>query len=265
MNVRFSNPTPARSAVDAVPLYGIKEFESPTRSTVALLDLLIHSEPKFLDAVEALGFATSFDATLEYTVSPRDGRGKASHTDLMLTAGDHSLAIEAKWTEPMYEKVSAWLEAGSNRTNRCRVLDGWLRCLNRSDLRQTTLLPQDNDGAHVLANCVYQMVHRAASAAEAGKHPTVAYFLFHCDGQGDHKTATDDQIREELQRLWRIIGSPTGFPFHVVTFSMSPTTIGQHLLGLKRGDSNTSESVTAALQDDSPLFTFTRTGLTTIS
>ena len=39
---------------------------------------------------------------VEFTVDPPQGRGKASHTDIMIRSGPHALAIEAKWSEALY-------------------------------------------------------------------------------------------------------------------------------------------------------------------
>src|SRR5207248_1054781 len=95
---------------------GRKEFESATRSTVPMLDLLIHSRPVFDTIISEIGIPSQYDLHLEYTVGPFGGRGKASHTDVMLTSGTESLAIEAKWTEPMYEAIKDWPEKGATKT-----------------------------------------------------------------------------------------------------------------------------------------------------
>ncbi len=104
-----------QSVPEAVPLYGRKEFESATRSTVPMLDLLIHSRPVFDRIIREIGFLSQYDLHMGYTVGPFGARGKASHTDVMLTAGAESLAVEAKWTEPMYETVGDWLQKGGDQ------------------------------------------------------------------------------------------------------------------------------------------------------
>jgi hypothetical protein len=45
----------------------------------------------------------------EFTVEPLRGRGTPSYTDLMVQSESLCLAIEAKWTEPIYNSVSSWL------------------------------------------------------------------------------------------------------------------------------------------------------------
>src|SRR5438046_1368623 len=106
MNLHFGTPAAIKSVAEAVPLYGGKEFESATRSTVPMLTLLMHATDLFDEIVRRLGFPGDYDLFLEYTVRPPKGRGKASHTDVMLKSGNHALAIEGKWTEPMYETVA---------------------------------------------------------------------------------------------------------------------------------------------------------------
>jgi hypothetical protein len=61
--------------------------------------------------------------SFEYQVPPNRGRGKASHSDLMIGWDRAAAAIEAKWTEPEYELVSEWLGAKPTR-NRKEVLSG---------------------------------------------------------------------------------------------------------------------------------------------
>src|SRR5262249_6317575 len=108
MTIHFGTPSSIKTFADAMPRYGRKEFESATRSTVPMLSLLMHALDLFRDIVRGLRFPEEYDLILEYTVGPFGGRGKTSHTDVMLTSGDESLAIEAKWTEPMYPATKDW-------------------------------------------------------------------------------------------------------------------------------------------------------------
>ena len=91
--------------------YGAKEFDSPTRSTIPLLEYWRNPAPRLQELSEALGFSlpSRVQLNFEYTVSPPRGRGKASHTDLMIVSPEIAIAIEAKWTESRYEKVRDWL------------------------------------------------------------------------------------------------------------------------------------------------------------
>jgi len=124
-----------------------------------MLSLLMHAPDLFNESVRRLGFPDNYDLFLEYTVRPPKGRGKASHTDVMLRSGTHALGIEGKWTEPMYETVARWLKGGKDQANRATVLEGWLTLLQRR-----TTKPLQAEDFHPT---IYQMVHRAAPVATA--------------------------------------------------------------------------------------------------
>jgi len=235
MTLHFGSPNRIESVADAVPRYGDGEFKSKTRSTVPMLDLLIHSRDVFDAIIREIGFPATHDLSLEYTAGPFGGRGKASHTDVMLTAGEHALAVEAKWTEPMYETVQKWLGAGSE--NKRKVRDGWI-----VQLGQTYSAPFDS--------VIYQMLHRAASAAHAGTKAQLAYFLFE---SSDPRSATAHAITAELVRLWNLLGVKK-FPFDVVEIGLQPLPAFEALPNAKGDD--TDDAVRAALQGSAPLFTF---------
>jgi hypothetical protein len=245
MNLHFGTPTSIKSFADAVPLYGTKEFESATRSTVPMLSLLMHAPDLFNEIVRRLDYPYNYDLFLEYTVRPPKGRGKASHTDVMLKSGSHALAIEGKWTEPMYETVAHWLKDGKDQVNRTLVLEGWLSLLQRR-----TTKPLRAGDFHP---SIYQMVHRAASAATAAV-PTLAYFLFKLSQ--DDRAAKPDEIFDKLADLWDRLGSPANFPFHVVEIEAKSLDAYEPLRLLPKGDEATSEAVCVALQDSRPLFDF---------
>jgi hypothetical protein len=245
MTTRFGTPKPIRKIEEVVPLYGLNEFESATRSTVPMLDLLIHSCEEFNTIIGKIGFPKRYHRHLEYTVGPFDGRGKASHTDVMLTYGDNSLAIEAKWTEPMYETVEDWLEKGTTKTNNKKaVLNGWLEKLTER-LGPSYSAP-DFDCT------IYQMLHRAASAAVAGKRPRLAYFIFKPSPTGGAASAND--IFTQLSSLWKLLGSPDAFPFYAVEIKLKE--LATFTVLPKTKDEATDEAVRAALQDGKKLFDF---------
>ncbi len=235
MSLFFGAPNCIQSVADAVPRYGEGEFKSKTRSTVPMLDLLIHTSGVFDSIIREIGFPAQHDLSLEYTVGPFGGRGKASHTDVMLKAGAHALAIEAKWTEPMYDTVQKWFGAGSE--NKRKVRDGWI-----AQLGQTYSAPFDS--------LIYQMLHRAASAAHAGTKPQLAYFLFKSSAP---KSASARAITTELERLWNLLGDKK-FPFAVVEIGLQPLAAFEALPKVK--DDDTDDAVRVALQGSAPLFTF---------
>ena len=236
MRIHFGTPKSITTVADALSLYGREEFASATRSTVPLLSLLIHDPGLFATIVRGLGYPTEYDVFLEYTAGPFGGRGKPSHTDLMLRAGEHALAIEAKWTESMYETVRKWFGAGGE--NRQKVRDGWI-----AQLRQTYSASFDD--------VVYQMLHRAASASYAGKKPQLAYFLFKSPSLP--QSTSTREILDELERLWNLLGDAK-FPFDVVEIGIHPLPLFEGLPKAK--GTGTVEAVQTALQGSEPLFDF---------
>ena len=86
--------------VALIARYPAGEFESPYRSTIPLLSLMRDGQAVVQDVLVACGFAPNPDLHFEFTVPPKKGKGKPSHTDLMVCAGPVCMAVEAKWTEP---------------------------------------------------------------------------------------------------------------------------------------------------------------------
>ena len=137
--------------------YGASEFKSPRRSTVPLLAYWKAAEQSTRAWSEMLGFVPSGRVGLdfEHEVPVQRGKGGPSCTDLRLTAGDVSVAIEAKSTEGRYEDVTTWLSEPASR-NRLEVLTGWLDLFR--NCTSTKIRLED------VARLPYQVVHRAASA-----------------------------------------------------------------------------------------------------
>jgi hypothetical protein len=134
------------------------EFAKVTRSTIPLLTWMQQGGVEAL--CQQLGMKPPTKATLEYEVSARckncGSTGKSSFTDLMLETDDAAIAIEAKYTEGLYENVSAWLPRTAKPENKKAVLKHWLRCHLKLD------------EPHVFADdLIYQLVHRTASACAA--------------------------------------------------------------------------------------------------
>ena len=212
-----------------------------------MLSLLMHAPDLFNRILREIGFTDEYDLFLEYTVGPFGGRGKPSHTDVMLRSGQDSLAIEGKWTEPMYAAVKDWPKKGITKTkNQRAVLQGWLNVLA---MRLGTTF----DASH-FEGVIYQMIHRAASAAFAGERPRLAYFLF--KSSPDSRGARPDEIFDKLTDLWHLLREPANFPFYVVEIETEPLEAYQPLSLLAKGEDATAEAVCAALQDTIPLFHF---------
>ncbi|QDU05935.1 hypothetical protein V6x_56790 [Gimesia chilikensis] len=248
MEFHFGKPQKSESIQNVIGRYKGSEFHSFTRSTIPMLSLLAHNQDLFNSLINEIEFPCSYHTYLEYTVSPRLGRGKASHTDVMLIDGDSSLAIEAKWTEEMYPTVSNWIKQGKNEQNRIDVLNGWLTCFEQH-------LGESFDPDDFLTS-IYQMIHRAASAVEAGKKTSVAYFLFKMKSLT--RGATTDEITEKLKELWDLLGKPNSLNFYVAEIEIEPTDLYESL----QVDANSqckeeiSETIIDALQGNDALFKY---------
>jgi hypothetical protein len=149
--------------------YPEDEFNSPFRSTVPHLAFWQPGERTLLELCRSVGAEVpdGVRAAFEYQVRPRRGRGKASHTDLMLTWSNHCAAIEAKYREPLYETVGDWLNHG-NRENRLEVLRGWCELISLNT--ESDLTPAS------VGQVTYQVLHRAASACSP--KATVRYLIY---------------------------------------------------------------------------------------
>ncbi|MEQ8851719.1 hypothetical protein [Gimesia sp.] len=223
--------------------YSAGEFNSPTRSTIPMLSLLMHNPTMFNAIVDQLGMPQERQLFLEYKVSsPANSRTK-SHTDIMLKSGSDALAIEAKWTEPMYDDVQTWL---SKVTNGPAVLNGWLELILKV-LAKKSLKAED------FREVIYQMLHRAASAAATGYRPRLAYFLF--KPSPDPQSASTDAIKSALTTLWGKLGKPKKFPFYVVEIVTVPSAAYELIRNEPKCEA-TSEQLKTVLKGGEPLFEF---------
>jgi len=242
----FFDKKPVASFDDVLTLYKTAEFKSPTRSTVPLLSLLRHGGEVWSRIVEKLTPGSSAgEMHLEFTVEPPRGDGNASHTDIMLIDGNCAVAFEAKWTEPRYEIVRAWLTRGDHPENRDAVMNGWLSLLQP----HATIKLQLDD----FMGAVYQSVHRAASACYAGHAPTMAYIQFSPLANG---RPPEPWLMNDLSHLHNLLGAPEGFPFWLVEIVAKPTPAFEQIRGLPKSSVETANAVRNALLKG-PLFQFT--------
>ncbi len=241
----YYDKKPISDVSAALQCYPGKEFQSPTRSTVALLSLLKDGKETLKYLLVKLQMNADSDLHLEFTVDPPKGKGIASHTDLMVRCQGDTMAIEAKWTEPRYETVED-RNRRENTENRRQVIRGWL------DLLQ----PHTASILHVddFAGAVYQMVHRAASACYKSERPRLAYLHFTPDPSG--KGATSAQYQADLEHLQELLGNPARFSFYLIEVEIRPTAVFEQIKNLRKDSAETARSVCAALQNG-PLFEFT--------
>jgi len=233
------------ASIDA--LYGkypIREFASPTRSTVPLLSWLKHKGAAVQKVLAKLGVQRG-EFHFEYSVMPELGRGSASMTDLMVldTKGGSSAAIEAKWTEPRYKTVKDWLREGSSPGNRKLVLESWLGLLQGHAAKKLSIGDMED--------VVYQMLHRAASACASGDRPALAYLAFK-----DERSNKKAGVEQDLAALWAKLGRPAGFPFFYIGIGLTPTAQYEPLLDLPKNITGTILGVVDALGGHDKLFDF---------
>lgn len=246
MNLYFDQ-IPVEAIAAAIPMYSKREFESPTRSTMALLSFMKYEQPKLNSILKEIGMPADCDLHLEYKVKPQKGRGRASQTDLMVKQQGRALAIEAKWTESRSKTVCKWLKEGSNPQNRENVLIGWLSLLQKH--AQHSLCLAD------FPDAVYQMVHRAASACAAGRNPQMAYLVFK-SSPPCQKATSIQQIHADLENLWELLDNPSTFPFYLIEVPLSPIDAFKGIEHLKKGQPETAQQVSTSLLGSTPLFDF---------
>ncbi|MBZ0328269.1 MAG: hypothetical protein K8F54_11730 [Altibacter sp.] len=143
------------------------EFKSPRRSTIPLIVLFKHNQILSKELIN-LNSITDIDYIFEYKISAVKGKGLPSCTDLMIEYSNDCIAIEAKRTEPPYEKVKKWL---SNSSNKRLVVEGWLEIINN----YTGLKIEISE----IQDLPYQLIHRVASACSLMKlHTKIIYIGF---------------------------------------------------------------------------------------
>jgi hypothetical protein len=244
----YFDRTPVRDFTALLHSYSRDEFDSPHRSTVPLLALVKDKRNTLREILAACQASMPVDFRFEFKVGQSKGQGKPSHTDLMVICEPACIAIEAKWTEPPYESVASWLSKGGD--NREEVLKGWLDLLSSRDA------PLSSDE---VADCEYQMLHRAASACAtassyaAKKRPMLAYFKFTSPNMPP-SAARAEYYKTALALLHkRLLRSD--FQFLLVEIQMAPSKQFGLIANLPKGSPETGSSVRNALQE-TPLFNF---------
>ncbi len=195
---------PVASMKALVAKYPCDEFDSPKRSTVPSLAFWMDAESRVAELCSTLGLAGPRECTVEfeYKVSPPAGRGKESHTDVMLWWGTTCVGVEAKYTEPPYQIVSEWLKEGSNPENRRKVLVGWCDLIEKVTGRKCA--PES------LSAETYQMIHRIASVcSRPEKQRHVVYQVF------DPQSEKIGYYRQELTRLKKLFATDSALGLHI--------------------------------------------------
>ena len=179
---------------------------SPLRSTVPLVAFWRMPGPRVsqLSATIGVDCAPPIALCFEFPVPVQRGRGKPSFTDLMIVAASSAVAVEAKFREPPYETVRAWLRSPAE-ANRVEVLEGWLDLIRAATGVEVT--------AAEVAELPYQLIHRTASVCSIPREVrAVVYQVF---GNAPH-----DYYVDILSDLAGRIGRPPRLGFHVLSCPM---------------------------------------------
>jgi len=204
--------TPVDTLQDLISKYSESEFDSPRRSTVPSLVFWSTPEQRIKDLFIKLDTACPKRCTLdfEYKVPVRKGRGRESHTDLMIYGDDVCIGVEAKYTEPHYPNVKDWLAKGKKLQNRLNVLDGWC-----SLIEKVTGSQRDEE---LIEDVTYQVIHRVASVCsrpEPNKY--VVYQIFDTSGENLQYYIT------ELLKIREIFGGPGALNLCLLFADIEPT------------------------------------------
>jgi hypothetical protein len=233
-----------------VACFSGKPLQSPYRSTVPLLSLVEHSHPNWNAFLAACGAPQNCALHFEFRVASPKPNGNPSQTDLLLMSNSAVWAVEAKWTEPRYEKVSERLsKTEPDGADPRGTLNGWLQ-----HLQPFATCPLKIES---FSGIVYQVLHRAASvcavATSRRLRPELVYLHF-CPSPLQ-STATTAQYESDLADLHVLLGSPAGFTFRVVELPLEPTAAFESMKSADKHSGATSARVAGALCHG-PLFTF---------
>jgi len=232
-------------SADLILAFSDSALASSFRSTVPLLALAKDDWTTLAKVLTLCNVSGDVSVAFERKVPSPKGEGLPSQTDAMVMFDQGALAIEAKWTEPRYETIATRLtRKDSNGRDSEEFVGGWLELLQPHATRPLRL----DD----FAGCVYQVVHRAASACGLGRAPSLAYLHFTPTVKS---AATSAQYLSDLSQVHALLGNPDGFPFFLIDVPIEPTGAFDALKHLKKGSAETGKAVRSALLADE-LFEF---------
>lgn len=178
------------SVYELITSYSKSEFDSPFRSTIPLVMTVQYFPQLFLKLTNNKELS-EYKIIFEYETPVQKGKGLPSYSDLMLLNSQESICIEAKRTEPRYEKVEKWLNGTKNRE---LVLEGWIELINKKSINKIEIKD--------VISFPYQMVHRTASACSTSKETTkLVYFGY------DLSNEMVDYYCEYLRNIKVLVGS----------------------------------------------------------
>jgi hypothetical protein len=255
----YYNRTPVDSIESLLSNFKGKTLQSPTRSTVPLLDMTIHAPSNLGSIVERCGAEKESELCFEYEVSSGSKSARPSQTDLMVLGKSAAVAVEAKWTEAAYESIAVRLARRTklrkndlsaealamDRKHQEAEVGAWLRKLQPLVIEPLTTIG--------MADVVYQVIHRAASVICTGLSPSLLYLHFH---DAEVRSGANASIyKMDLGRLYKMLGRPCGFRFFVATQPIERTAVFRTIEGLSRTQFSTRAAVCEAIKAG-PLFNY---------
>jgi hypothetical protein len=255
----YYDRTPVQDAKSLLTKFVGKALRSPMRSTVPLLDMALNARQELMAILAACGAEPESDLRFEYEVRSTSHSANASQTDLMVLGKSNAVAVEAKWTEPVYECVSKRLlrrtilrkgdnsfeSVSADRRHQEAQVRAWLDKLQPLSRQTLTMID--------MADVVYQVMHRAASAVATGLSPSVVYL--HFEDAEIHGGANADDYKRHLDHLYVKLGRPSTLALYVVTQPIVRTQIFRSIEMLNKREPATSTAVCNALSEG-PLFTY---------
>jgi hypothetical protein len=221
--------------------------------------MVFHARSQLNAIIKGCGADSDAELRFEYEVSSGANSAHASQTDLMVLGKVQALAVEAKWTEPAYPAVAKRLQ----RRTRLRKNDLSAEALahdrehQEAEVRAWLDRLQKFTGETLtstgMADVVYQMIHRAASALATGLSPSLLYLHFH-DIETQHRPPAVT-YKADLAHLYKKLGRPPSFRFYVATQPITRTDVFRTIERLSPKDPSTIAAVKRALQVG-PLFKY---------
>ena len=179
---------------DLIVNFNSKEFKSPLRSTIPLLQMYNFEPDNSFGLIDTI-LEKNIKYIFEYETPVLKGQGSASCTDLMIVSDNSCIAIEAKWTEPPYQIIKNWLGESENKK---LVLEGWVEII--SEYCEIHL------DSKILYDLPYQLIHRVASACLLNKSQSnIVYLIFELN------KVKKNYYEQKLSSLSKIIGHKVNF------------------------------------------------------
>ena len=179
---------------DLIVNFNSKEFKSPLRSTIPLLQMYNFEPDNSFGLIDTI-LEKNIKYIFEYETPVLKGKGRASCTDLMIVSDNSCIAIEAKWTEPPYQIIKNWLGESENKK---LVLEGWVEII--SEYCEIHL------DSKILYDLPYQLIHRVASACLLNKSQSnIVYLIFELN------KVKKNYYEQKLSSLSKIIGHKVNF------------------------------------------------------